>query len=109
MNVQWSRNVVEIFFIFYKEKFKKIRKVELEHIPSECRFVFFPPPITIPSLLLLILSHFFLSPKDFLLVYFTLKFPAPPKMDFLFSSQSLSHHHLTLHPPCFFYFMISSS
>lgn len=87
-----------VFLFFYKEK-KILRKHNWAC--SLCFFFFFL--ITILSILLPIFSDFFLSSKDFLLNYSTLKFHLSPSNNVPFSSQSLSSQHLTLLPRHFFH------
>ena len=64
--------------------------------------------ITILSIFLPIFSDFFLSSKDFLLIYTTLKFHVSPSNNVPFSSQSLSSQHLNLLPRHFFHPMTST-
>ena len=87
--------IVGIFFFFIRRKkyWESITRVCSVSVP----FFFFS--ITILSILLPIFSDFFLSSKDFLLIYSTLKFHVPPSNNVPFSSQSLSSQLLTLLPP----------
>lgn len=94
-------------FSFFIRRKKILRRQNYNLFPlSGGLFFFFP--ITVLSILLPIFSNFFLSSKDFLLIYSTLQFHVPPSNNFPFSPQCLSSQHLTLLPPRFFHLMTSS-
>lgn len=81
INVPVLKGYRRHYFSFFIRRNKNTEKAELELTPSECESVPFSP-VTSPSLLLPVFSNFFLSSKDFLLIYSTLKSDILPHNQF---------------------------